>query len=61
MFIVGLGNYHLQPEFCGAQRQVDELDIVSCHPPDEIVDQIRDGLCASAEGVYLYTNCRHRN
>ena len=31
---------------------IHELDIVSCHAPDEIVDRIRDGLRASAEGVY---------
>ena len=49
---------HLQPEFCGAQRQVHELDIVLCHAPDEIVDRIGDGLHASAEGVYLYTNSK---
>lgn len=42
--MLGLGNYHLLPEFSALERPCDEIDIIKCHPLKEIVDHIRDEI-----------------
>lgn len=44
---LGLGNYKLLPQFNAVTRAVDELDIIICHSPKEIVENIRKEKSAS--------------
>lgn len=45
----GLGNYKLSAEFPSAAKSPDELDLITCHSPQEIVNRLstRDATASS--------------
>jgi len=38
---IGLGNYQLSPKFSAAARTKDELSIITCYSPEDIVDRVK--------------------
>lgn len=39
-FAVGLGGYKLLPKFISAAKSPDELGLITCHSPEEIVSRL---------------------
>lgn len=53
----GLGNYNLLTQYNAAARSEDELCLITCLSPQEIVDQFhgrieRDGSSTNETGMY---------
>ena len=43
-FRTGLGNYQLSTQHKAAAQAVDEVFLIKCYPPEEVVDRIRERL-----------------
>ena len=43
-FHTGLGNYMLSTQHKAAAQAVDEVFLIKCYPPEEVVDRIRERL-----------------
>ena len=47
---IGLGNYQLSSEFQTAARSLDEIALIRCYSPQELVEKLKDApLCKSKQ------------
>ncbi len=53
-FYIGLGNYKLLPQFDEAAISEDELSLITCYSPEEVVDHIIEGKTSFTNESRMY-------